>query len=149
MARIFVSHSSSDNAAAIALGDWLAAEGWDDFFLDLSAARGIAAGELWERRLHEEANRCEAVVFLISRAWLASQWCVRELTLADKLNKQIFGVLIEDVAVADLPGELTATRQVVNLAAGKDHRSSRPSCPTAARAMCCSRRAGLPVCARG
>ncbi len=129
MARIFVSHSSTDNAAAIALGDWLAAEGWDDFFLDLSAARGIAAGELWERRLHEEANRCEAVVFLISRAWLASQWCVRELTLADKLNKQIFGVLIEDIPVADLPADLTATRQVVNLAAGKDHRIFTPELP--------------------
>ncbi len=129
MARIFLSHSSSDNAAAIALGDWLAAEGWDDFFLDLSAARGIAAGELWERRLHEEANRCEAVVFLISRAWLASQWCVRELTLADKLNKQIFGVLIEDIPVADLPADLTATRQVVNLAAGKDHRIFTPELP--------------------
>ena len=143
MARIFISHSSRDNAAAIALGDWLAAEGWDDFFLDLSAERGIAAGEYWERRLHQEANRCEAVVFLISRAWLESQWCVRELTLANKLNKQVFGVLIDDIPVADLPADLTATRQVVNLAGGRDHRIFTPELPDGSEGYVLYSRGGL------
>jgi hypothetical protein len=32
MARIFISHSSVNNAEAIALRDWLAGEGWDDVF---------------------------------------------------------------------------------------------------------------------
>jgi len=45
MARIFLSHSSRYNAEAVALGAWLAAEGWDDLFLDLDPTRGIAAGE--------------------------------------------------------------------------------------------------------
>jgi hypothetical protein len=35
MARLFISHSSMNNAEAIALCDWLSAEGWDDVFLDL------------------------------------------------------------------------------------------------------------------
>src|SRR5580698_2473312 len=83
VSRIFISHSSLNNAEAVALYAWLEREGWkDEIFLDLDPERGIAAGERWERRLHEAANRCEAVLFLVSRAWLASKWCVRELNLA-------------------------------------------------------------------
>ncbi|HKJ60549.1 MAG TPA: toll/interleukin-1 receptor domain-containing protein [Hyphomicrobiales bacterium] len=49
-----------------------------------------------ERALNEAARRCEAVVFLISRAWLASRWCMNELNLAHRLNKRLSGVLIEE-----------------------------------------------------
>jgi len=35
MARLFLSHSSANNAEAIALRDWLVGHGWDDLFLDL------------------------------------------------------------------------------------------------------------------
>ena len=121
MARIFLSHSSANDAEAVALSDWLIGEGWDDLFLDLDPTRGIAAGERWELALNEAANRCEAVLFLVSRAWLSSRWCLKELSLASKLNKRIFGLLVEDIPLADLPAELTATHQLVNLAAGSDH----------------------------
>jgi hypothetical protein len=40
--------------------------------VDLDPDRGIAAGERWERSLNEAARRCEAVLFLISMAWLGS-----------------------------------------------------------------------------
>ncbi len=121
LARIFLSHSSDNDAEAVALRGWLTAEGWDDLFLDLDPTRGIAAGERWELALNEAANRCEAVLFLVSRAWLASRWCLKELSLATKLNKRIFGLLVEDIPVAELPADLTATHQLVNLAAGSDH----------------------------
>ena len=79
MSRIFLSHSSANNAEAVALRDWLEREGWkDEIFLDLDPNRGIAAGERWERALNEAANRCEAVLFLVSKAWLASDWCIKE-----------------------------------------------------------------------
>ena len=129
MARIFICHSSANNAEAIALRDWLAAEGWDDVFLDLDPPRGIAAGERWEHALHAAANRCEAVLFLVSRAWLSSRWCLRELYLAYRLNKRLFSVLIEDVRIADLPPDLIGTGQLVNLAAGGDHQLFRVLMP--------------------
>src|SRR5580658_3908227 len=122
VSRIFLSHSSSNNAEAVALRDWLAGNGWkDEIFLDLNPGRGIAAGERWERALNEAANRCEAVLFLISKAWLASGWCLREFHLAHRLNKRLFGILIEDLAVEDLPLELIGTWQIVRLASGRDH----------------------------
>jgi hypothetical protein len=101
--------------------DWLRENGWDDVFLDLDPKRGIVAGERWERALNEAARRCEAVIFLVSRAWLASDWCERELNLAHKLNKRLFGVLIEELAVSDIPPRITAAWQLVWLASGRDH----------------------------
>ena len=122
VSRIFLSHSSTNNAEAVALRDWLAANGWkNEIFLDLDPQRGIAAGERWERALNAAANRCEAVLFLVSKAWLASVWCRRELNLAHHLNKRLFGILIEDLPVSELPEDLTGTWQIVRLAAGRDH----------------------------
>ncbi|WP_292427887.1 TIR domain-containing protein [Mesorhizobium sp.] len=72
MARISLSHSSENNAEALALRDRLVGEGWDDLFLDLDPQRGIVAGERWERASNEAAFRCEAVLSLVSRAWLRS-----------------------------------------------------------------------------
>ena len=74
LSKIFVSHSSRDSLEAIGLVDWLAEAGWSEAFLDLDPERGIAAGECRERRLHEASQRCEAVIFLVSRNWLASGW---------------------------------------------------------------------------
>src|SRR5215467_5281563 len=123
VSRIFISHSSTDNAPAIALRDWLVGEGWDDLFLDLDPERGIAAGQRWERALNEAARRCEAVLFLISKAGLGSAWCKNELNLARRLNGRLFGILIEEgLAVGDLPADVASKWQVINLAAGSDHK---------------------------
>lgn len=122
MTRIFISHSSSNNAEAVALRDWLEGQGWNDqIFLDLDPKRGIAAGERWERALNEAANRCEAVLFLVSKVWLASRWCLKEFNLAQRLNKRLFGLLIEDLSVEELPADLAGTWQIVRLASGRDH----------------------------
>ncbi len=125
MSLLFLSHSSIDNPAAQALADWLSAEGWTDLFLDLDPERGIAAGERWERALHQAASRCDAVLFLISKHWLRSDWCRRELGLALRLNKRIFALLIEGLPKASLPVELTGSWQMVDLAAGNDHGAAR------------------------
>jgi formylglycine-generating enzyme required for sulfatase activity len=129
MSRLFLSHSSANNAEAVALRDWLKREGWEDVFLDVDPDRGIAAGERWERSLNEAASRCEAVLFLVSREWLASGWCLKEFNLAYKLNKRLFGLLVEDIDVAELPFNLTSTWQLVRLCSGTDHVMFRVSMP--------------------
>ena len=93
MSRIFLSHSSENNFEARVLADWLAEEGWTDVFLDIDPERGIAAGQRCERALHQAADRCEAVVFLLTRAWLASGWCRKEYELARSLHKKLFAVI--------------------------------------------------------
>jgi WD40 repeat protein len=118
LSRLFISHSSKNDDRAIALRDWLVREGWsgpDDIFLDLDPERGIAAGQKWVRSLEDAATRCEAVLFLVSEDWLASKWCGDEYQLANRLNKKLFALLIDDVALDRLPGGLTAQWQIVRL----------------------------------
>lgn len=129
MPRLFISHSSQNNAEAAGLLLWLKEQGWDDVFLDVTPDRGIAAGERWERALNEAASRCEAVLFLVSRGWIASRWCRKEYELARRLNKRLLGALIEIIPVEELPQEVTETFQMVDLASGSDHRMFRTELP--------------------
>lgn len=136
LSRIFLSHSSADNGPTIALRDWLVAEGWSDLFVDVDPERGIVPGERWERALNEAASRCEAVLILLSKAWLDSRWCMNELNLARRLNKRLFGVMIEEgISVDELPTDVTSTWQLVNLAAGRDHQQFRVTMPITGEEM--------------
>jgi formylglycine-generating enzyme required for sulfatase activity len=118
MSRLFISYSSTNDDWAIALHDWLIREGWsgeDDIFLDFDPERGIVAGQRWAKALEDAATRCEAVLFIISEEWLASKWCGDEYQLANKYNKKLFALLIDDIALDRLPGGLVAQWQVVRL----------------------------------
>ena len=127
MARIFFSHSSANNAEAIALRDWLVSHGWDDLFLDLDPEKGLKAGERWQAALKQAAERCELVIFLVSPDWAASKWCLAEFLLAKNLNKRIFGVIVESTPLSDVPIEMTTEWQLVDLTAGKrDHKVTVP-----------------------
>ncbi|BDC45339.1 eIF2A-related protein [Paraburkholderia terrae] len=123
MSRIFISHSSANNALALAIGRWLADNGWDDYFLDLEPAKGLAPGERWQEKLKAAADRCEAVLFLISPAWRDSRYCLAEFHLAQLLGKTIFGVLVETVPLDALPKEMTAEWQLCDLVAGTQRQS--------------------------
>src|SRR6202011_2333727 len=118
VSRLFISHSSQNDDWAIALQTWLIREGWsgqNDIFLDLDPERGIAAGQRWAQALEDSATRCEAMLFVVSEEWLASKWCCDEYQLANRLNKKLFALLIDDVALDRLPGGLTAQWQIVPL----------------------------------
>ena len=99
MARIFLSHSSVDEREAVALNKWLTDNGWNDVFLDIDPQRGLAAGERWQEALRQAADRCEAVIFVVSPAWAKSKWCLAEFLLAKSLHKQIFGIVLKDVPI--------------------------------------------------
>jgi hypothetical protein len=115
VSRLFISHSSVNNAAAIALRDWLAEHGWDDVFLDIDPEHGLVAGQRWQEALKVAADRCEAVLFLVSPAWLKSRWCLAEFLLAKSLHKRIFGLIVEPVPLDQLPSEMTAEWQLCEL----------------------------------
>jgi formylglycine-generating enzyme required for sulfatase activity len=118
MSRIFLSHSSVNNAEAIAIHDWMKAQGWDDVFLDLDPDRGLKAGERWQKELKRAAQHCEMVVILVSPDWVESPWCRTEFLLAQTLNKRIFAVIVESTQLSDLPIEMRAEWQITDLTAG-------------------------------
>ena len=97
--------------------DWLAANGWGDVFLDLDPRRGLVAGDRWQAALKAAAEQCELILILISPEWAKSKWCLAEFLLAKQMNKQILGVVVKSTPYADLPIELTAEWQLVDLSA--------------------------------
>lgn len=127
MSQIFISHSSSDNNAAVTLCGWLASEGWHDIFLDLDAERGIKPGEKWEMALKQAVHRCMAVLFLVSRNWLGSEWCRDEFRLARLLGKRLFGILIEEIPIGELPTFMTSEWQLVNITSGQEAGDQPPT----------------------
>jgi hypothetical protein len=115
MARIFLSHSSVDEREAVALNKWLTDNGWDDVFLDIDPQRGLVAGERWQEAMRQAADRCEAVIFIVSPAWASSKWCLAEFLLAKSLHKQIFGVIVKDIPIGELPMEMISEWQLCRL----------------------------------
>jgi hypothetical protein len=148
LSRLFISHSAANNAAAIALRAWLAEQGFDDVFLDIDPNRGLAAGERWQAALKAAADRCEAVLFLVSPAWLSSKWCLAEFLLAKSLDKRIFGLIVEPVPFERLPVEMTAEWQLCQLAGERDVRTFKIEV-LGAPAQIAFREAGLDLLRRG
>lgn len=118
MSRLFISHSSTNDHEALALSEWLKQEGWageQDIYLDIHPDDGISAGERWLHSFEQANLRCEAVLFLVSEAWLSSDWCQDEFKLASSKNKKLFVLLLQDLPLDRLPKRLVAQWQVIKL----------------------------------
>ena len=67
------------------IGDWLRADG-HEVFLDRDLGAGIQVGQEWKQRLYRELRLADAVVCLVTRAYVASNWCAAEVGIADSLG---------------------------------------------------------------
>ena len=119
MTRLFISHSSKDNDSAIALkGGLKGRDGLvrEDIYLDLDPEDGIAAGQRWLAAFNAANTRCEAVLFLVSRAWLDSKWCLDEYHVANKKDKKLVPLLLDkNITRSDLPIGFTGQWQIIAL----------------------------------
>ena len=61
---------------------------------------GIEAGSEWPEFVAEKVLRCEKFVLFISKAYLQSQNCKRELNFAISRKKEILSVFLEDVELS-------------------------------------------------
>jgi hypothetical protein len=94
MARVFVSHSSKDAALAAEVHRWLIDDD-HEAFLDQDLSDGILAGEEWEKRLRERLRWADAVICVLTSAYLASVWCTAELTIAQSRGSRLLPVCAE------------------------------------------------------
>ncbi len=116
MSRIFISHSSTDNVKTRAIIEWIVSHGWahEEIFVDFD---DITGGELWQESLKNAGTRCEAILLLISPAWVQSAYCISEFHLAKFHNKQILPVIIETTPLDEIPKGLVAQWQLTDLTA--------------------------------
>ncbi|MGH3929001.1 MAG: toll/interleukin-1 receptor domain-containing protein, partial [Pseudonocardiaceae bacterium] len=101
MARVFVSHAGEDLALAREVHRWLIGAG-HEVFLAQDLRAGIAVGEAWERRLHDELRRADAVVCLVTSASVGSRWCTAEVTIARYRGSRLLPVRAEPNVVDPL-----------------------------------------------
>src|SRR3954447_13614557 len=94
MARVFVSHSGKDAALAGEVHRWLVDDG-HEVFLDRDLYDGIRVGDQWEQRLHERLRWADAVVCVLTCAYLASVWCTAELAIAQWRGSRVLPVQAE------------------------------------------------------
>ena len=92
MAKVFVSHASEDLGFAEEVHGWLVDDG-HEVFLDRDLRDGIGVGEDWEQRLYERLRWADAVVCVVTSAYVASQWCTAEVAIARSRGSRLLPVL--------------------------------------------------------
>jgi hypothetical protein len=110
MPAIFISHSSSDVVLAGEIKDWLANLGYENIFLDFDKDTGVDIGEQWEHRLYREIERSQAVILIVTPAWLRSKWCFAEYTQARSRGKVIFPIITSPEGKLQIAPEIQAVR---------------------------------------
>ncbi|HEU0088610.1 MAG TPA: TIR domain-containing protein [Pseudonocardiaceae bacterium] len=101
MARVFVSHAREDLGLAREVHQWLIEAG-HEVFLAQDLRDGIAVGEEWEPRLHDELRLADAVVCVVTSASLASRWCTAEVAIARSQGSRLLPVQAEPDVVDPL-----------------------------------------------
>ena len=105
MSLIFLSHSSADNRAALALKKWLAEqrpELANEIFLDVDPQTGLRLGRQWGSQLVTSNSRCEYLICLLSTSWLESRECNVEFRTAEGFGKRILIARLEDAGDTDI-----------------------------------------------
>src|SRR3954451_8781500 len=118
MARVLVSHASTDAVLAAEVHRWLV-DGGREAFLDQDLSDGLVVGEEWERRLRERLRWADAVGCVLPPAYLASVWCTAELTIAQSRGSRLLPVqaeagvrhpLLSSVQYVDMTADAGAAR---------------------------------------
>ncbi|MGH3751437.1 MAG: toll/interleukin-1 receptor domain-containing protein [Pseudonocardiaceae bacterium] len=117
MAKVFISHSNKDQNPTAEVRRWLVAER-HEVFLDQDPRDDIKLGEEWEQRL----RAADAVVCVVTSAFLASPWCTQEVACARAQGSRLLPVwaepgvdhpLLRSVHHADLTKDPTTAREVL------------------------------------
>lgn len=119
MAKVFVSHASDDRVLAGELHGWLVQAG-HQVFLDQDLRDGLAVGEEWEQRLHERLRWADAVVCVLTSAYVASQWCTAEVAIARSRGSWLLPVRAEPAVSHGLLSSVQHTDLTQDPAAARD-----------------------------
>ena len=88
LANVFISHAGADSAAAEQVRQWLEQDGHHSY-LDRHLVDGNLPGDEWEKRLFEELRKADAVVCIVTEAYLGSVWCAAEIGAARALGSEL------------------------------------------------------------
>lgn len=106
--RLFVSHSTQDNAWCRELVSALKAAGYDVWYDE----QGLTGGAVWIETLQREVQARDVFVIVLTPESWASPWCQEELRLAISTQRTILPVMLKPTPVVGF----LMTRQWVSVA---------------------------------
>jgi tetratricopeptide (TPR) repeat protein len=101
--KLFISYAPNDRVRIDELAGLLNQAGYEAW-----VDHALTAGQRWEKELKEQVYECDALVFVVSRDALKSEWCKREYRTAKKARMPITLVLIDKSAESQIPSDLKA-----------------------------------------
>lgn len=113
MARVFISHASMDSVRAGEVREWLVADG-HEVFLDQDLRNGLVVGDELLARLHERLRWADAVVCVVTSAYVRSAWCSAEIGAAQSRGSRLLPLQAEP----DVDHPLLGALKYVDLAEG-------------------------------
>jgi tetratricopeptide (TPR) repeat protein len=113
MLPVCLSYSEDNRREGNAVRAWLEESGWTGVYTKTAWTPDDQGGD---RRSDERLVRCEAVVFLVTRSWLADDRCRFAYWLSSSLGKRIFCALVEPLSLDDLPKWVAKRGQIFPLA---------------------------------
>ena len=113
VAKVFVSHASEDRVLAGDVHRWLVEAG-HEAFLDQDLRDGIVLGEEWEQLLYERLRWANAVICVVTTAYLNSTWCAIEVGIARSQSSQLLPLCAESGVAHPLLESLQHTDYTAN-----------------------------------
>lgn len=113
--QIFVSHAVNDKPLADAFVDLLQTGlnlGYDEIFCSSLEGLGIPAGENFIEHIKNQIQSPKLVVAIISKNYLASQFCMCELGAAWAMSHNLLPLLVPPLKYSDVQGVLKASQIV-------------------------------------
>jgi hypothetical protein len=101
LAHIFISYATPDRLVADEVARWLRAAGHEPFLAG-DLRDGISVGENWKQRLYRELREVDAVIGVVTSAFVVSNWCSAEVGIADALGCRLMPVRAEPGVVHPL-----------------------------------------------
>ncbi len=116
MPPICLSHSEDDRSAAKAVRAWLQENGWTEIVLQADSFAELKPAGRHDCGVDEKIARYEAVLFLVSRGWLADERRRAGYWRARSLGKRIFCAIVDVLSIEDFPTWMTASGRTFVLA---------------------------------
>ncbi|MGH3915173.1 MAG: toll/interleukin-1 receptor domain-containing protein, partial [Pseudonocardiaceae bacterium] len=113
MARVFISYAREDLVRVREAHRWLKQDGHQVLGSE-DPHDGIAVDEQWRRQLDERLRRADAVVCVVTSAYLASTRCTAEVAIAQARGSRLLPLRAERDVVHSLLTELQHTDLVKN-----------------------------------
>jgi hypothetical protein len=100
--RVFLSYSRKDSAFIDELIVSVESYGFEVVF----DREDLFPGEPWEPRLHRMITDADTTVCVVSKNWVASEQCVKELTIALRQGRRVIPIIIDPVNPSEMPADL-------------------------------------------